>query len=1372
MAVEDYIFSNTPEDQDKLHPSLKKMYETGLENDSDFYTSLNRDNANSFYKLDLNNMNPEEYDSEILNRNRSWKSDFKYGWFGSAASGAELLSSIPGGIDRLYDWGRSALGYEPTPDSIFDKTHEYLDDIAQGFTPEARGIAAPTTFGGKVAAGFASAPLTILQYVPAVRIAKSLTIGTAATEFLRSIDDGNLADIAKATAMGGLMGGVIGLATRARLPLRMASLAAIGFGSAGWKASMEDRWAAAVVWGSLGILPTRRMDSKGILAKPETAEMSALKKLNENTDLKPFDNVYNKLVNTKKEIDQARTLLEEHNRALIKDKSGIKLKSEEQQVLTENDRARLEEKIAQLEASVAPQEKALHAIKDISKKIIGADHRTVDQIRIQLRKIDDTPAYKDMETKIGEKASVFLKLGKFQDHPLMKWVVDKTNLVMKESEAYTDWMLYDFRQVPTLKGGKKVLFPGKTSTETLNDYFARTNSSIRHLTSYISPFKTRHTIQEKSPDAPLTMLEQLIRTDWKKAEQLKDAAFKIEFETLAKAEKNKESYTTRDIQTKKFKYEVTDSELKSKYKFDSDMIKTYRALRGILDKSGDLWNKAVEKSSGATNKARIEKLPNYMPHIFKGDFRIWVNKIDPSTGKTKPVAAYSANNKLGLTIAKNKLKKDKPEYFDKTKYEIVTRQISRSAYEKFEVDAFIDSLRALDLKNMQSELSTLQKALYTYGKAGFEKFAKQRQGIEGFLGHEKGLEGVMNFKEAIRTYVTGAIQATKRLELNDMVQDALHNAPAIHGKPGLKTLAALYPNATKYSQTYKNNATGQLGRKQTSRIADTIFSQWIGESGLAKVLGGLNLATLQMKLLFGNVRFLGAQAFQPYHMIFPKLVDLQVKGFDKGSIAKAQVQSFKDLFFPSAEAREAIAYFSSPEVRLIEPKFLREFSSALTFKQRAIGKTVIDLNKIVEFGTLQKMSALVEQTSRQNAGMMFFNFLRSAGVEKVKAMRHAAWLADKYMVEYNHIERPMIYGEAGMGTLGKPFGLFKTFQHNYLSHLVETIKTAKTTGETGPLLAFLGQMIFAAGLYGTIAIESADYLLDKLSPYVEKYTKKPIKGLKETILTSTYPSWIKYGIPSSATGIDFTSTLAAPGQSVTDLVSVPMLDTLGLNPVKPFKKGTIIPSTFNYAAVFLSSKEPREVKLAYLQWLNSFAPTSMKVFIEQYHNGLPMGWFSDTSIEKLAGDGKLDPDHIFAYNQEGLYKDFKKKGRGNYYRSSLDWRARKWAAYSIEERELLNSVYIMTRLKRNLKENIDTITSNAAHHFMAHGFVPHHLYEHARNFGVLPGSFRTRILNRVELWNTTIIDRTLKNSKSLRYNENIKELRDIMHSRYFFHGQE
>ena len=1379
MAVEDFVFSNSSEEWDNMNPSIKKMYDTGLESSPEFYNELGLDNINSFYKLDLNNMNPEKYDSEIINRNRE-QNGWKYGWYGSVASTFELLSSIPGGIDRLRDWGLKTLGYEPTTDGYLDKLHEYLDDVAQGFTPEERGIAAPTTFGGKVAAGFAAAPLTIAQFIPAVRLTKSLTIGSAATEFIRTMDDGNLMDITKATAMGGMMGGIIGAANRARLPLRVATLGATGFFSAGWNASMEDRWAAATVWASLGALPVKSLDKKNMLFKPDTKEMAALKELGKSTELvdpkgRPFDTIYNNLVKTKAEASATESLLKAHAKAIEKDKAGKELKPEEQTILTENTKLELEQKLKQYDASITAQEKALFTIKDVSKRIVGEDKRTADQIRMQLRKADDTAAHKDMDAGIGQTASVFLKPGKFQDQPLFKWVVDKTNKIMKEGEALTDAWLYDFRLVPSTKNGKKVLFPGKTDKETLNDFFRRTDTSIRHFTSYLSPFKTKHYIQEKSPDAPMTMLEQLISRDWKKAEQLKDASYKIEIEKAALAGKNNESYATRDLQNNKFKYEVTDAELKSKYKFDNDMIKIYRDIRGMLDKAGETWNKAVIKSTGnSTNKSTITKLPNYMPHVFKGDFRIWINQIDASTGKTKPVAAYSANNKLGIQIVKSRLKKDKPEYFDTSKYQMVIKRIERSQYEKFEVDAFFDTLRALDLQNKPAELSTLQNALYKYGQAGFERFAKQRQGIEGFLGHERGLEGVINFKEAIRTYVTGAAQATKRLELNDVVQKAIHEAPATYGKAGLKSLATLYPNATTFAMKYKDNATGQAGRKKAANIIDTIGADWIGESGLAKVLGGLNLATLQIKLLFGNARFLAAQGFQPYHMIFPKLVDLQVKGFDKGSIAKAQLQSFRDLFFPSKEAKEAIEFFASPEVRLVEPKFLREFSSVLSFRQRAIGKNIIDFNKIAEFGTLQKMSALVEQTSRQNAGMMFFNFLRTAGVEKTQAMKQAAWLADKYMVEYNHIERPMIYGEQGMGTAGKPFGLFKTFQHNYLSHLVETIKTAKTTGETGPMLAFLGQMIFAAGIYGTIAIESADALLDKLSPYISKYTGKPVKGLKETILTSSYPSWVKYGIPSGATGIDFTSTLAAPGQAVTDLVSVPALDTLGLTPLpgKFMKEKTVIPSTFNYMLVALSSKEPDEKRLALLEWLNSFAPTSMRVFIEQHYNGLPMGWFESTSIEKLAGEGKLDPEHMFAYNQQGLYKDFKKKGRGNYYRSSLDWTARKWAAYSIEEQELLKAVYSMTRLKRNLKDNMDTVTASAAHHFMADGFVPWHLYERARQFGVLPGSFKTRILNRVELMNTTIIDRTLKRSKSLRFNENVKELRDIINSKYFFAGQE
>ena len=70
-----------------------------------------------------------------------------------------------------------------------------------------------------------------------------------------------------------------------------------------------------------------------------------------------------------------------------------------------------------------------------------------------------------------------------------------------------------------------------------------------------------------------------------------------------------------------------------------------------------------------------------------------------------------------------------------------------------------------------------------------------------------------------------------------------------------------------------------------------------------------NNFTLNAKLLFGNMRFLLSQVFQPYHMIFPRLVDLQYSGFDKGKVALSQIKAFKDIFYPNKEMKEVIKMF-------------------------------------------------------------------------------------------------------------------------------------------------------------------------------------------------------------------------------------------------------------------------------------------------------------------------------------------------------------------------------------------------------------------------------------------------------------------------------
>ena len=221
----------------------------------------------------------------------------------------------------------------------------------------------------------------------------------------------------------------------------------------------------------------------------------------------------------------------------------------------------------------------------------------------------------------------------------------------------------------------------------------------------------------------------------------------------------------------------------------------------------------------------------------------------------------------------------------------------------------------------------------------------------------------------------------------------------------------------------------------------------------------------------------------------------------------------------------------------------------------------------------------------------------------------AAYNANKYMVEYNYLEQPGIYGSRGLGAIGKPFGLFKTFQHNYLAQLAQYVTTAKESKgqNVAGLTAFMTQMVFAAGVYGVIGFESAERILRILSPTVEKFTGKPLPSLTETILTSSLPGVVKYGAPSSALGIDLTATLAAPGVNIGDLISVPALDYLGLNPLNGFAEGKgrgIIPTAFKWGVTSIASDSAEEKKEACVKFLSAIAPSSMQGKVEQYYNDL------------------------------------------------------------------------------------------------------------------------------------------------------------------------
>ena len=1499
------------EEFNSLHPSLQEYFKAGIDTNpygDRLVTEKNFFNLNLFGS-DYNSLDPNLTERTEKNREKlGIGGAAKYGFKSGVSAGMELLGSIPGGLDRFYDWSRTTLGFEPTEDSIFDHVEDYLKDVAQKIGPDER-MLKPTGFAEKVAAGFGEAIPAIISYIPAIKglqalrgvgrlgtalANRNLPAGIALTDITREIDDGKFHDIAMAGAYGYGTGKILQIANRLNILPRMGVLGATGFVSAGWESSLEDRLAATTVWAGLGAfgpiaegksikrtLTDYELQAKqlvGQIEKPTSVkersdqirlEIDGIKKqIDEkglagkelegpNKQIATLEKTLNQLSKVENQLGPVRmlaaenigkiavtirkheTILEAHNKALKFEETNKELISQgkepkptpkefQDNLLSTEQAAKVEKHIRDLKDEAKAFGKVVYNNTDYNIGIFGRDTRPVDLFKQDMFNEAGNAKYNDLPVSTIQTVKEKAITPKFMDHPVVKHINDKIEVFHRKTENLAEQIAYD----PAFTMESK-LFPGRNKGEPLGDYVLRLNSSFEAVRS-VGMRKLR------TLDGSLTEFNVLTQKNPLKTKQFVDKAFRIEIDKQREAKKNKEKYTTRvepnegrvrestkdltpdeikrieDLQQSRtesnkmeidaeinnilgknpfvplkegyFKYEVTNKELKEKYKMDEQEIRMYRGIRGAVDKVVDTYNASVKNNKDSNGATVIEKIPNYLPHIFEGDFRVFLKTWKGKKGYQVDTAVGASNKASANSIAKyfqeeyGAVLKDSKSYNTKVKdgdYIVQIGKINKEPIGTEQLSAFNRLFENYDLT--ESAFIKYQEAIdKARQQTGFKKFSIQRQGVKGFLGSEisarefflkslrkdknLNLKQSRDFESAILTYIKGGLRAADRLDFNREF-GRIMNEPIILQDGSRKTVAQAYPNAKNLAEQLKQNAYGELSTNKFIEKFEQIGSDYIGQSGLARFLGGANQVTLNFKLLFGNMRFILSQALQPYHMIFPKLMDLKYSGFDKGNVALSQVKAFKDLFFPNKEMKEVIEYMYKNNV--VEQKFLNEASAGLKpllgakeFKklQDPFGRKVFDYNRLLKVLTLQDVSGKVEQVSRLNASLMFYNLFKSAGKSKQYSLENAAYLANKYMVEYNYLEQPGIYGARGMGAIGKPFGLFKTFQHNYLSQLAEyATKAYKGKGEAG-LVAFMTQMVFAAGVFGVIGYQTAETILEKMSPTIQKITGKPLPSLTELMLTSDIPNVVKYGIPSAALDVDLTATLAAPGVSVQDLVSVPALDFLGLNPIRPFEVGKgrgLIPSSLNYLIKLLASDDPYEKREAYVQFLQSGVPTSMQGAVEAYYMGIP----NPASYWKF-WSLKNESEDVFKYPNYGPQRDPFKRGRGEVIRTFGDWRARTLSAYSLDEKEALKLVYVTTRLKSNLRDDISSYLVAGAHHLMKDGFVPLYLVDKLMKFGLTYEQIFERIINRSQLMNTTILQRLQKNTRSLTANERIQRLRN------------
>ena len=1025
--------------------------------------------------------------------------------------------------------------------------------------------------------------------------------------------------------------------------------------------------------------------------------------------------------------------------------------------LTKDDITVIDKRLKQIERMSDTAISTLSYVEKVSEHISGRFELNKYELLTDLLKPDGAPKYKDISQMYLYGFAGWLLPSRFMKaHPALEYSAQKIGDFMNKIDREMEFFLYNLQ-------AKKLKF-GEFDKESRGGIFS--TGKVPVGITLLS-----RSLYEPSNGGLLTRLNTIKESKetvngkkgWERADEIIQTLFKIQRDKKALSEKENLPYDMKN-QDGTFRYEITDLELKNTYKLDAEQILALKDIRNVLNTLVNVYNAKVlkyGKLNGVSRDSVINPIPNYIPSMFFGDARIFVNKkgqvdraqkgeikwedleIDLATGKENRASAElyirskefkeqypNANIYVKVGKGERVLKRKGTGEHDVTIYMIDRELVSgTTAYES--IAQFSEAIRYLTRKGDTKGAETMAQAKeQLQASRGFPVHRLKKSNVKGAMGERIGkqahVKDVENFMKAMQAYTEGLLRTTHGWEFrNDMM-----------GRNGLLEAKQMlhYPNTKVLINRMIENATGNMTRSY-EKVIQNVLRGWIGERGLDKFFGYANVFGLSTSLLFFNVRFLESQAIQPYQMIIPKLRSLirQKKLYSKnangeGLLMDAVLRAQKRMFKPEREDFEFIDYLHDQGV--LEAKFFQEFlgKDAMAKDRAEVGGASIPIWRFTKNLTMKSFVGRMESWSRLQASMMFYHLLRLSGRSKEFSKSEAAHLGDKYMVQYALHDRPLLFGSAGGGVLAKPFGLFKTFQYNYFAQLVEHLQMAQkgikrlkkgeqgireTMSDVQGSVYFVTSMILTAGMYGIIGIEQADKLLSMLGQ----------KSLTESLTESDLPQYLLWGVPSAVQGVDLTTTLSAPGLGAGDLFSVPALDKLGLNPLKWGENRGLAQS---FTSVFLKALDPNATatRSEMQKFYKTLLPTSVHGWVELYYSG--------------GGDLPVLNENK---NYGTINRDFK------------DWFSKLLlSSRSIKESRIFKQEYAKTILNKRIDKSLEGITLMAADLVIRGLPVPSFLFDKASSeYNVMPKDFYDRVRNRVKLMMTSLDQRNVPKKLSGRW---------------------
>ena len=1205
----------------------------------------------------------------------------------------------------------------------------------------------PDDFYSKLYGAFGSATVQIPTYVAAIALTKNPLVGMGATDAVVASDQGIKASI-KAGAMGASMGYALGFLNQFAPITKISAMGALGFASPA--ETLEDRMVHGITFASLAsigpITGTKGYAEKAIdkvldyrsktkfLKELEKNSPSTAKELNTSIDSWNFLQARKEQI--RKELNQLKKTevrqKKEENKKKTRDKMDALVLEFKQASASQG---QLKKVIDQLDSYLELQTTFVNKVnKEVSdvreptefrneavvlktREETKVNKKTGEETTVQVKYLERK--YKDLDDKLMQRIGRITLPQEFNNNPIVRKLVAEYNIFRVKNEDLVLKLLDNPKFTKTL--GVTALRYGK-----------------------LQPSEGG-------------MLFRFNRLSQKEKQQLVDGTFKVEvgynkFLVERKAfisEKLKDDNTLKAVNVKKEykdsrfdKDDVATNAYLKELGFNQNQILAYRDIINGFEKVREYYNMQIKKTGSNTTK--LPRRPNYFPHIFIGNYRVYVN--NKTTGLLEQ--ALPAATRTGAEALKTRLQKELGN-----EYEINVRKPEKSSYSDDAVTAFQTvSEHLFRGKKKEIGLKIKQIADELYAEQGFNRRKLKRrtakeETVQGFLGSEgRNILGVKSsrkdvddFNLAIKLYVEGGVKAANHMEFNFRIKQIADTPIRFDAKFGEKnTIRQLYPKATEFGLNYINNALGNalaiktFGKKsqKPKEVIETIEEVVVGRNFKNLYTSTAALAN-HFYLLSLNARFALAQGIQPYQMIPHKLAHLsQLAGMNSSkALADAYITVLKvqkELVLPSEFSQKVIQ--EAVKNRTINDNFLREFAGEGYYKKGKFSDVKNIKGNITNLLSGRALASNMEQFSRLNATLLFAHHLKRLGAnEKLSSSR--AWeLADKYMVRYDVAERPIIFQQ--LGTVGRAAGLFRTFQHNWYAQMIEAVKNADK-GDRAQLIGFVGSNILTAGLIGAIGVNGADALIQLANKF--KFGK-PMPTLSLILLQAGLPDWLLFGVPSKLTNMDLTATLAAPSLHPSDFISFPGVE-FGINIVKA---AAALSLTGINSTLMATTGEPLTIpvdKGELKKQLKAITPKGIfHALIEQFV-------FSDDNPLQISNDN------------------------ATFQREFEDWRARWFTSYSLKESKLIKYTWYGSQLRQ-----VENLSKDSLMDYLAHnGFnldaplvVPQWAWDKAMELGMTPNQLLTGVQSRMKNMSQDALTKLYRGEMTPKKMEQIKYLYNLL----------